>query len=266
MEGVHFRRDWISWEDLGRRAFVAAISDLGAMGAKPRAALLSLILSPDVDDDALSSLVRGVAAAADDQAAPVVGGNLARGAEVSITTTVIGEVGDRWLVRSGARVGDGIYLTGAVGLSALGVAALSKGLGDDPRFARFVGRYRRPIAHTVTGQRLTAIATACADVSDGLAADVGHICEASHVGARIFLAELPRVSDFAALAREIGESPVELALAGGEDFELVFTAPADVSADELGTRVGGIVDGEGVAIVGPDGEPVELERRGWSHF
>jgi thiamine-monophosphate kinase len=236
------------------------------MGAKPRAALLSLIVPADLDDEAVYGIVRGVAAAADEHAAPVIGGNLARGSEVSITTTVIGEVGSSFMRRAGARVGDGVYLTGPVGLSALGIAALRKGKGDDPRHAPFVDRHRRPIAHTVTGQRLVAIATACADVSDGLVADLRHVCDASNVGARIYARELPRVVGFDSVARDLGEDPLALALAGGEDYELVFTAPADVSADELGTRIGEIVVGSGVSVIAPTGEPIDLGRGGFSHF
>ncbi len=119
VDGTHFRPEWASWEDIGWRSFMAAASDLAAMGAEPIAALSSLVLAPAIDDQALDAIARGQAAASLAAGAPVVGGNLARGTETSITTTLLGRAAQP-VLRSGAQPGDGVYLAGPVGLAAAG--------------------------------------------------------------------------------------------------------------------------------------------------
>ena len=268
VEGVHFRRAWASWADLGRRAFVAAASDVAAMGGRGRCALVALVLPDSIDDEALMELTKGIAAAADECKAPVVGGNLAKGSDLSITTTVIGELDGAPMQRRGARAGDGIYVTGQVGAPGLGLALLLREKDpDDPRHAPFVERWRRPTARLTEGQRLRATATACVDVSDGVLADLGHLCEASEVGARIYAESLPLPRGFRELAKELDEDPVALALTAGEDYQLLFTAPASMVADELATRIGEVRPlADGVSVIGTDGEPLALSRRGWEHF
>jgi thiamine-monophosphate kinase len=251
---------------IGRRAYHAAASDLAAMGAAPRAALLSLVLPDTVDDEALLSLVGGIADAADDVAAPVIGGNLAHGCELSITTTVVGEVGDQRLERRGAKPGQGVYVTGALGASALGVLALEAGRGDDPRFQAFVEAYRRPVAQVVIGQRLVSFASAAADVSDGLVADLRHVCEASGVGARIRADLVPTLPGFDDAVDALGANATRLALAGGEDYQLVFTAPVSTSAAELATLVGHVTEDRGVVCLGSDDGPLEGDFSGFDHF
>ncbi len=287
VEGVHFRRDFAPWPVLGRRAFVAAASDLAAMGARPRASLLALVLPAAFGDADLLALIDGIGEAADETGAIVVGGNLSSGAELSITTTVIGEIdsapggesgsaerGDesarferRPLTRHGARPGDGIYMTGTAGSAALGLALLLAGRGDDPdpRARWFVERWRRPTAAIVQGLRLRGNATACIDVSDGVLQDLGHICEASGVGAEIHAPSLPLGKGFDAVARSADRDPWQLALAGGEDYELVYTAPAHLR--ELGTRIGRVTETAGrIDVVGPDGTPLEVHAQGFRHF
>ena len=268
VEGVHFRRSWASFSDIGRRAFVAAASDVAAMGGRGRCALVAFVLPESIDDDALMELTDGIAAAADECKAPVVGGNLARGSELSITTTVIGEVDGEPMKRRGARVGDGIYVTGQVGAPGLGLALLLRERDpDDPRHAPFVERWRRPTARLTEGQRLRPTATACVDVSDGVLADLGHLCEASEVGARVYAESLPLPRGFRALAEEIGEDPWALALTAGEDYQLLFTAPASMVADELATRIGEVRPlAQDISVIGPGGEPLVLSRTGFQHF
>jgi len=266
VEGVHFRRAWLGYEDLGHRAYHAAASDLAAMGAAPRAALLSLILPAYVSDEDLDALVQGIGAAADDVGAPVVGGNLARGGELSITTTVIGETSGAGIGRGGASPGEGVYVTGTIGGAALGLAALDAEQGGDARFAPFVACFWRPAAQIVIGQRLVGVATAAADISDGLVADLGHVCHASSVGARIRADLLPTPEGFEEAAHVLGRDPTRLALAGGEDFQLVFTAPVSTTADELATLVGEITPEPGVVCLGADGEPLPGDYRGFDHF
>src|SRR5690606_3745707 len=123
VEGTHFRLDWLSWQDVGWRSFMAAASDLAAMAAEPVAALSALVLADTVDDAALDGLAEGQADAARAVGAPIVGGNIARGRRTSVTTTLCGRAGQP-VLRSGARPGDGLWLAGAVGMAAAGLAAL----------------------------------------------------------------------------------------------------------------------------------------------
>lgn len=269
VDGVHFRRELASWHDIGRRAFVAAVSDLAAMGASPRAALLSLILPGDLDDDAVVELVEGVGAASREHGCPVVGGNLSSGAQLSITTTAVGGVDGEPLRRDGAREGDGIYVSGTIGDAGLGLALLERGRGDeeDDDVQRFVERWRRPSAALQLGRRLRGQATAAIDLSDGVLQDLGHVCEASGVGAEIDATLLPLAPGFARLCTELGLDPLEVALGSGDDYRLLFTGPASALSKGLGTRIGRITAERGEArVLDAEGRAVEIRRRGWQHF
>jgi len=268
IEDVHFRRSWATWRELGRRAFVAAVSDLAAMAAEPRIALLSLVLPPAFDDAMLAELIDGVADGASEYDSAIVGGNLAAGNQLSITTTVVGNLRAAPLERAGAAVREGIYVTGQVGAAALGLALLGAGHdGTDALERPFVTRWRRPTAQILTARRLQGTASAAIDISDGLVQDLGHLCEASGVGARVFAAELPLLAGHDDVARRLGLDPLMLALTGGEDYELLFTAPISTVAKGVATLIGRICDAsEGVQVLGPDGNPVPVEHGGWDHF
>lgn len=273
VEGVHFRRTWASWRQLGRRAVCASVSDLAAMGARPKAAMLALALPPDLDDEALFGMIDGAGDAADEHTMPIVGGNLSAASEVSLTTTVVGEVpiGADPLRRAGARAGDGVYVTGSIGGAALGLALLLEGRTEDARLEarerRFVESWRHPVPATLIGLRLRGIATAAIDLSDGLVADLGHLCTESRVGARIYAEDVPRLEGFHAVAKLVDRDPWSLLLSGGEDYELLFTAPASTTASELATRIGEVTDKKGtVEVIDARGMPMEIESRGFSHF
>lgn len=268
VEGVHFRRDLASWQDIGYRSVVIAVSDIAAMGARVRASLVALVLPRDVDDDAWQALVDGLGEAAAETGATVVGGNVSSGGEVSATVTVAGELDRAPLTRRGARPGDGVYVTGHVGSGALGLALLESGLHDaDGEAHHFVRCWRRPSPALQLGQRLHGHATAVIDVSDGVVQDLDNLCRASGVGAAIRVEHLPLAPGFERLAREAGADPHRLALAGGDDYQLLFTAPASRTVKELGTRIGDVTEGPaGVRVLGSDGEPIELTHTGYRHF
>lgn len=278
VEGVHFRREWLSMTDLGWRAVNAALSDLAAMGAEARAVLLSLVLTDgvrgsrrgtDIDENVdrdLDDLVRGAAEACDAVGTSVVGGNLARGGELSVTTTVIGGGDERRLARDGARPGDAVFVTGVVGASALAVAAFEAGHGDDPRLAPFRRRFRRPQARLDLGRRLRGLATAAADVSDGLISDLQQICRPSGVGARVESALVPTLRDHEEAARIVGADPRRLALAGGEDYELVFTAAPTEEVLALATRIGVVTREPGIVCLDRDGGVLPGSFEGFDHF
>lgn len=270
VEGTHFRLDWLGWEDVGWRSFMAAASDLAAMGAAPLAALSALALADDVDDAALDALARGQADAASAVSAPIVGGNLARGRETSITTTLLG-CADRPLLRSGARAGDGLYLAGAVGMAAAGLIALERGGADnvDPSLMACVEAWRRPRALIDRGLAMRGIASAALDISDGLSRDASHIAEAS--GVTLVLEEaLLRARAAGALtsaASLLGLDVLDLVLRGsGEDYALLVTSPSPLDGfDRIGV-VEASGTSSGVTLVQVDGTRVPVDPKGFDHF
>lgn len=264
VEGTHFRLDWVDYEDIGWRSFMAAASDLAAMGASPLAALSSLVLSDKVDDQSLDRFLVGQAAAAATVGAPIVGGNLARGTETSITTTVLGTT-PKAVLRDGARAGDGVHLAGAVGEAAAGLRALMGG-SVDARSEACVMTWRRPQARIADGLALRDVATAAIDVSDGLSRDVSHIAEASKV--TVVLEERAlRIRASEALvhgAAAVGADLLDLALAGGEDYAVVATAPGSLRGFD---RIGRVESGSGEVILErADGTRIRLDPRGFDHF
>lgn len=264
VEGVHFERRLIDFRALGRRALEAALSDLAAMGARPRACLCALILPDDVTDAELYALADGYAEAAREAGAPVIGGNLARGRELSITSTVLGDAGPRALTRGGARPGEQLFVTGQLGAAALGLALLQAGkpeLGP-----AFVARWRAPRARLAEGLQLAASASAAIDISDGLLQDLEHLCRASGAGAELWADRLPLLPGHDEVAQKLGLDGLSLALSGGEDYELLFTQAApEPPAGVAATAIGRIV-AEGVTVLDAQGKPLEIERRGYRHF
>jgi thiamine-monophosphate kinase len=272
VDGTHFKPAWASWEDIGWRSFMAAASDLAAMGAEPAAALSSLVLAPAIDDAALDALARGQAAASDVVGAPVVGGNLARGTETSITTTLLGRAPVP-VLRSGARPGDVVCLAGSVGLAAAGLGLLVQDTTvrnarvQDAHAAACLTAWRRPVARIADGRALAGLAHAAIDVSDGLAHDAEQLAEAS--GVRIVLdADALRLhlgDDLVAVAARLGRDALDLALNGGEDYALVA---ASASLLPGFVRIGSVEAHEGGArlLLLTERGPEPLTPRGFDHF
>ncbi|HEY4291539.1 thiamine-phosphate kinase [Luteibacter sp.] len=269
VEGVHFPVDTTP-VDIGWKALAVNLSDLAAMGATPAWALLALT-TPDGDEAFFDGLARGFAELATPYRLALVGGDTTRG-PLTVTVVVHGfSAPGEALLRSGARVGDVVMVTGTLGDAAAGLRCLAE--SDALPYAGLVERLNRPTPRVSAGQALRGIATACIDVSDGLVADLGHICAASGVGADIDAAMLPRSS--ALLTHFADADALDFALGGGDDYELCFTVPAD-RAGEVGatmarlgcgaTRVGRIVDGSGVRVFDGNGNVYEPARAGWNHF
>lgn len=271
VDGTHFRTDWATWEDIGFRSFMAAASDLAAMGAAPAFALSSLVLAPSVDDAALAALARGQAAAADQIGAPVVGGNLARGSETSITTTLLGRA-TKAVLRSGARPGDGLWLAGPVGLAGAGLLLLQVGpaasvQGASMHVARCLEAWRRPIARIADGSALARAAHAAIDVSDGLAHDAWQLAEASDVrivldaDAILSAAGEPLVHTAAAL----GRAALDLALYGGEDYALLAAADSPLPGFVRIGTVEAAAPGSRLLMTAA-GRTSAIDPRGFDHF
>ncbi|HEV8549044.1 MAG TPA: thiamine-phosphate kinase [Polyangiaceae bacterium] len=267
VEGTHFERAWLSLPDIGFRSFQAAASDLAAMGAHPVAALSALTLPRGFAARDLERLCSGQAAAARDCRCPVVGGNVARGGELAIATTLIGRA-RRPLTRSGAKPGDEVWLVGDVGLAAAGLALLQRGTRRprDRAAVRALEAFGRPRALLGRGVRLAELAHAAVDVSDGLATDAARLAEAS--GCRLVLEQaalgraLPK--ELVALGERLDRPALELALGGGEDYALVATGAA-ARRPTWARRIGRCERGRGAFF-----EPSQGTRRpltgGFDHF
>jgi thiamine-monophosphate kinase len=266
VEEVHFSRAFMALPDVGYRAFMAAASDVAAMGGQAVAALSALSLPAELSDDELDQLAAGLDEAARACHCPIVGGNLARARELSLTTTVLGECAGPVLRRDGAQPGDGLFVTGTIGGAALGLLALRSGRGSEPALAHARARFLRPRARFDLAAAVAARAHACIDVSDGLAQDLRHLCEASSVAAVLELPAVPRLAAFERLAAQLGADPVALLLAGGEDYELLFTAPVGAVPSELATLIGRIDSGAPeLRVLDVDGHVV-APKDGYDHF
>ncbi len=217
VDGVHFVRGVFAPADVGHKALAVNLSDLAAMGATPRWFVCALGLPGDVSASELDGIARGMAALARAHGIALVGGNVTRAPVLTLTLTAAGTVRSRALLRSGARPGDLLYVSGELGSARAGFERK-----DAP--ASLVKRQRRPEPRVELGLIATRFATAAIDVSDGLGQDVRHVCDASRVGVLIEAQALP-VS--AALVRAVGrERALAYALAGGEDYELALAVPA----------------------------------------
>jgi thiamine-monophosphate kinase len=285
VEGVHFERLTTSPRDLGYKALVTCVSDVAAMGGSPRYALVSLGLPFDVELPWIVELYGGLRDAAAEYAMSVVGGDTSRADAVVISVAVAGEVARNGAVtRAGARPGDRIVVTGVLGAAAGGLRLAQAPPHDVAASAssdwgrELLAAHSRPIARVGEGQALAqAGATAMIDVSDGLALDLSRLCRESGVGAAIRLADLPVAPGLAGLRTTLPDvDPMELALHGGEDYELLAVLSPDAvasAAAKLGerfgtplTEIGEIRLAPGLFITGADGTEQPLEPRGWDHF
>jgi thiamine-monophosphate kinase len=272
VEGTHFMRHWLTPAELGRRALLAAVSDVSAMGGRPRYVLLSLSLPPSYRVRDGKSLVRSVVREAAAMGAFLVGGNLSRATKVSLTVTVVAEAGKRTVGRTGARAGQGIFVTGTLGSSRAGVVQLKKGIHN----GSLVDAYRRPPLRLGVGRVLarSGLAKAMIDVSDGLLADLDRLCEASRVSALIDTSSIP----VSRLLRRTVSAPLGYVLAGGEEYELLFTADQG-KAEQVErkcalescpvTHIGVVakgVRGSGVRVRDHKNRPFKRRPRGYEHF
>jgi thiamine-monophosphate kinase len=256
VEGVHFRRDWSSGEDVGRKAAAQNLADVAAMGARPTALLVGLgapAAFPVADATALGA---GLADEAASCGASLVGGDVVACDALVVSVTALGSLDGRApVLRSGARVGDVLVVAGLLGGSAAGLAALRAGLPD----LAAVAVHRVPAPPYADGVELaSAGATAMIDVSDGLTGDLGHIATASGVGFEVDVAALPRHPAVAEAAEVLGVDPMEWVLGGGEDHALVATLPA--SAAGRWPVIGRAVAEPGIRWVGVAGVPESYDH------
>lgn len=272
VEGIHFRREWLRWEAVGYRAMAAALSDLAAMAARPLGTLVSLLLPPELEADVVVALGGGVGACLRDEGTTLAGGDLSRSpGPVALDITALGAA-RRPVSRAGARPGHEVWVTGELGGAAAAVWDLSRSLEPDPGARR---RFERPRPRIREARWLAERIElgAMIDLSDGLAGDARHVATASGVRLEIDLDAVPLASALLGYADE--RTALRIALAGGEDYELLIAARggglAELASDlqaRLGTRltrVGRVVAGAGVGWLS-GGRPTPLDLSGFDHF
>lgn len=272
ISGTHFLPD-TDPRKLGWKTLAVNISDLAAMGAQPRWAALALAL-PEADEAWLAAFSDGFFKCADRYGVELVGGDTTRG-PLSLSVTILGEVPQQQaLRRDAARLGDDIWVSGMLGAAALGLAALQKRVPlDETELAHCLRALEAPQPRVALGLALRGIAHAAIDISDGLLADLGHILERSGGGAEIRFAELPRPAAVdAVLATAWGRHCL---LAGGDDYELCFTAEPGQRAAIAAlsqqlklplARIGSIVAAPGLRVQDAQGRPMTFEKTGYDHF
>jgi thiamine-monophosphate kinase len=275
VSGRHFFPD-ADPESIGHKTLAVNLSDMAAIGATPRWALLAGAL-PEVDPAWLEAFARGMFALADAHRVELIGGDTTRG-PLTLSITIMGEVpAGRALLRSGARPGDSIWVSGCLGDAALALAHLQGHVAlSTGEFAKCERALSMPTPRVGLGEKLRGVATSAIDISDGLMGDLGHVLRASNAAARIELATIPRS---VAMQRLLDGPQRELALrcllAGGDDYELCFTTPPAHEANlgtiarELGlalTRIGSVIDGAGIVVHDEHGRAFAALPRGFDHF
>ena len=276
VQGVHFHLDLITWEDLGWKSLAVNLSDIASMGGIPHYALVSLGLPLDTEVENVVSLYRGMLKLAKLSGTAIVGGNMSSSPVIFVDVSVMGSTGNPeglYLSRSSARPGDKIAVTGWLGTAAAGLEMLSKNLKFDTAITSCLKQaFAQPEPRLTEGRLLVGKGVkAGMDISDGLLSDLGHICRASAVGALIEIERLPIRPE---VKSAFGERSLEMALSGGEDYQLLFSAQAeiiqrvrDVSAYPI-TIIGEIAaENPGQVIAVDNGGKRFLPRKsGWDHF
>ena len=273
VEGVHFTRQTTPWPDLGWKLMAANISDIAAMGGAPLHALVTLGLPADTLVEDMRDLYQGMLDMAKLHGVRIIGGDVVRSPVAFVTVGLSGVCQGQPMLRSAAQPGQPIGVTGYVGSSAGGLEILLKGIEASPKAAAYLtNAHRRPAPCVMQGLSLADEGVkAGMDVSDGLADDLSKLCSASGVAARLFASAVPQ---HPMLEETFPERSLELALGGGEDYQLLFTAPDDTMQKvmaKLGppaTIVGEIVAGEPgkVTVLDDSGEPIDALPPGWDHF
>lgn len=277
VEGVHFLKELISAGDIGRRAVAVSVSDIGAMGGVPKYFLSSLGFSRQEDESFIKGIMDGFERAQEELKVTLIGGNLSESDKLFIDITVLGEVEPHIMVkRTGARPGDIIYVTGTVGDSALGLRILKSGRKNE-REGYLISRYLSPQPRLALGRELARmrLPTSMIDISDGIALDLERITVEQGLGADIYVDLIPLSLDYRTIISDFAKNPYELALSGGEDYELLFTSSQERGKEikEVSiklcakiTEIGRVTDRPPLRVLDLDGKEMEVKHRGFIHF
>ena len=279
LENVHFRLKTHPPDSVGYKALARATSDLAAMGATPRFFLLTLALPHSRIGPWLDAFLKGMARASRKLGIAIIGGDTTQSRTVFVSITVLGEITPgRALTRSGARPGDIIYVSGKLGRAQLGLELVLRGHARNRQLRALAQPHLYPKIRIALGTWLAQhrVATSAMDLSDGLSTDLARLCAASQVGAKIYATKVPTAALPAAAARKLGNlksDPLQRALHGGDDYELLFTIPPRQEkklrrapgASTL-TAIGEITRDRQVLLVAPDGKTRRLKSQGWDPF
>jgi len=280
VEGVHFLREKTTPHLLGRKSLAVNLSDIAACGGTPRYAVVSVALPADVDVEYAETLFQGMDQCAREYGVRIVGGDTTsspKGLVISVALT--GEIKHGLaILRSGASQGDAVFLSGPVGDAAAGLEIITRHEQWAGEYDDLLAAYHNPTPHVAEGQEIARFGrvTAMIDVSDGVAADLGHLCRAAGLGARIFADKLPKSTALRNYASRAELDIHDFAISGGEDYVLLFTvSPSNqaVIANTLAEKcfrpihqIGEITAGPDLEYVLPDGRVEPLKLRGWDHF
>lgn len=260
VEDIHFKREWSTPFQIGAKLTTANLADIFAMGATPKYLLVAAAITEVNNSQMVSELAKGIRSVADKFEVAVIGGDLSRAEKMSLSITALGEISEKPITRSGAKVGDIVYVSALPGLSAAGLAILTRGL-DRPRYV--VEAHLNP--KLSAPNKLIQVATSMCDISDGLVIDASHIASASTVRINLSKNKLIAGSDFkdlAELAVELGEQVFDWILTGGEDHFFLATVDPKNAGDELGLEIGVVEAGGGEVLL--DGE--KIQKAGYQHF
>ena len=260
VEDIHFKRGWSTPFQIGAKLTTANLADIFAMGATPKYLLVAAAITEVNNSQMVSELAIGIRSGADKYEVAVIGGDLSRAEKMSLSITALGEISEKPITRSGAKVGDIVYVSALPGLSAAGLAILTRGL-DRPRYV--VEAHLNPKLNAP--DKLIKVATSMCDISDGLVTDASHIASASTVSINLSKDKLISGSDFkdlAELAVELGEQVFDWILTGGEDHFFLATVDPKNASDEIGLEIGVVEMGNGEVLL--DGE--KIQKAGYQHF
>jgi thiamine-monophosphate kinase len=272
VEGVHFRLEWGTPAMLGAKALAVNLSDIAAMGGSPTVCVINLAVRPGLSTRFFDELYRGLGKAAAAAGVAVAGGNITRASEFAITVALLGAIEGQPMRRDSARPGDKIYVTGTLGDAALGLRILQDKIEAAGSARNYlVKRFLQPTAQVGPGCKLARLkpAPAAIDISDGLWQDLGHVLERSGVGAKLDSSTLP----LSAAYRQVYGNNCDLALSGGDDYELLFCLRAPASEAELSRKlgvkvrcIGEITREKRALLVSETGETATVRNHGWDQL
>ena len=260
VEGVHFRKDWSNAKEIGRKATIANLADIYAMGGRPKFITVAMSATGEEELEWMLDVARGIAAEAKKVGAQVIGGDLSRSDAITISITVIGEC-ESPILRNGAQIGDQIYISDLTGWSAAGLLALQSAR-KEPSFAEVISRHKVPLFDGKTAEIFSKGASSLCDLSDSLMIQAEQMAEASGVCFELDSHHFEKHSDFARfsqIANELGVSTFELILSGGEDHVLMMTSSSSPPLNAL--RIGQVQRGSGIKLL-----HVDTPQAGWQHF
>jgi thiamine-monophosphate kinase len=263
VEGDHFRREWFTPSQIGIKAIEINVSDIAAMGAIPKYALVSLGLPRDIEVEFVKKMYNGMWESCDKYNIEIIGGNMTHSTQIIISITLVGEVNEKNLsLRSGAKPGDFIVVSGHLGNGRAGLRLLQENLEG---FEKVRKNYLEPVARLKTALKIAPYVNSMIDVSDGLAPEIKHICDESGCGAIVYKDKIPVKDEVREVAIALKEDEYDYALFGGEDFELVCTVSKDKLDKVNGFLVGEITKNKDIRLF-VDGKENTMTQEGYDHF